>query len=312
MVFISIPSLFRRLWKCMTINFRWAALAAVFAVCTGFLAADTVHVLQKGETLYSLSRQYGVPVKELLRANGIADPSALSVGTKLNIPGVKAPGAQGPAAMATYTVKSGDTYYSIARKNGLSVDELLKMNARSSSRTLRVGESLVIRSGSSDLASSPASSNTAPAGRPGQSVPSGTGAPKHRPAPASAHSKTATRVGNVPWWPVAGVKTPLDGKLVGVKIDAEPQSYVHAVASGNVVWTGPYRGFGHVVLVDSNGYIYLYGGNEDLFVNVGQSIDVGSRIGRLGTAGPDGEIPEMIFSVFREGVPVSPDDAPRG
>ncbi len=105
---------------------------------------------------------------------------------------------------------------------------------------------------------------------------------------------------------------PLDGKLEGVAIEADPLSYVHAVAGGNVVWTGPYRGFGHVVLVDSNGYIYLYGGNEDLFVNVGQTVAAGSRIGRLGSSGPDGGKQDMIFSVFREGVPISPEEAPRG
>ena len=89
-------------------------------------------------------------------------------------------------------------------------------------------------------------------------------------------------------------------------------SYVHAVASGSVVWTGPYRGFGNVVLVDSKGYIYLYGGSEDLFVNVGQTVNVGNRIGRLGSSGPNGTRQPMYFSVFREGLPVSPDEAPRG
>ena len=89
-------------------------------------------------------------------------------------------------------------------------------------------------------------------------------------------------------------------------------SYVHAVASGSVVWTGPYRGFGNVVLVDSRGYIYLYGGSEDLFVNVGQTVNVGNRIGRLGSSGPNGTRQPMYFSVFREGLPVSPDEAPRG
>ena len=83
------------------------------------------------------------------------------------------------------------------------------------------------------------------------------------------------------------------------------------VADGDVMWTGPYRGFGQVVLIDSGGYIYLYGGNEDLFVNVGQSISAGSRIGRLGAASPGGSQREMYFSVFREGVPVAPEDAPR-
>jgi lipoprotein NlpD len=106
--------------------------------------------------------------------------------------------------------------------------------------------------------------------------------------------------------------TRLTGKLSGVAIEAEPSSYVHAVASGKVVWTGPYRGFGQVVLIDNDGYIFLYGGNEDLFVNVGQIVTAGNRIGRLSRSDPRGRYEEMIFSVFRDGKPVPPETAPRG
>jgi len=255
------------------------------AVC---LSADTVHVLSRGETLYSLARTYGVSLDDLLKTNNIQDPSGLSVGTRLIIPGNEENPVMVSAGTSSlrYTVQKGDTYYGIARKYNLDVDSLLSMNGRDSSRVLKVGETLLIR-------------NSAPADT-------------ERPAPAAVSHTAAVMVRNVPWWPVAGYMQPLDGKLEGVAIEADPLSYVHAVAGGSVVWTGPYRGFGHVVLVDSNGYIYLYGGNEDLFVNVGQNVSAGSRIGRLGSAGPDGEKQDMIFSVFREGVPVSPEDAPRG
>ena len=252
------------------------------------VSADVIHIMKKGETLYSLSRRYGVSLEELLEKNAIADPSGLSVGTRLLIPGEEAAKTtlRTDTQPGLYTVLKGDTYYGIARKHSIEVDHLLSLNNRESSRILMVGETLVVR---------------------------GTGRnPEPDITPQPVQHVTAARVSNVPWWPVAGYKQPLDGKLVGVAIQAEPLSYVHAVAGGNVVWTGPYRGFGHVVLVDSNGYIYLYGGNEDLFVNVGQTIAVGSRIGRLGSSGPNGGKKDMIFSVFREGVPVSPDDAPRG
>ena len=242
---------------------------------------DVIHVMVQGDTLYSLARRYGVSLEEILKKNSIADPSGLSVGTRLLIPGDEA-----PEASELYTVRKGDTYYGIAREHSIDVDSLLSMNSRAANRVLRVGETLVV----SGTGKNPEPEITA------------------RPAQYAA----AARVSNVPWWPVAGYKQPLNGKLVGVAIEADPLSYVHAVAGGNVVWTGPYRGFGHVVLVDSNGYIYLYGGNEDLFVNVGQTIATGSRIGRLGSSGPDGGKQNMIFSVFREGIPVSPDDAPRG
>lgn len=224
-----------------------------------------------------------------MERNSISDPSGLSVGTRLLIPGNESPSTaavSSGSSTAIYTVQKGDTYYGIARTHNMPVDDLLALNGRSTNRVLRVGETLVIRGNS--VTPVPVNIETRPIRNP------------------------PSRVSNVPWWPVAGLKQPMEGKLVGVTIEATPQSYVHAVAGGNVVWTGPYRGFGHVVLVDSNGYIYLYGGNEDLFVNVGQAVTAGSRIGRLGSSGPNGGKQNMIFSVFREGVPVSPEDAPRG
>lgn len=261
-------------------------MTALALLCLGVPAsAQSRHILQSGETLYSLSRQYGVSVGNLLEANGIGDPSSLSVGTELIIPGIGPAGAAEIGSNNEYTVKKGDTYYSIARSRGMFVDDLLAMNGRTADRVLRIGETLIVSSAVRGIAVVPE---------------------RIRPAPGSVE------VTRVPWWPVAGTKTPLDGKLVGVSIEADPRSYVHAVSDGQVVWTGPYRGFGHVVLVDSNGYIYLYGGNEDLFVNVGQAVATGSRIGRLGAPGPDGAAKRMIFSVFREGIPVSPDEAPRG
>ena len=268
------------------------------------ISAETIHRLKRGETLYSLARNYGVSLDALIRRNGISDPSALSVGTRLYIP-ESSPAAPesgasnpNPAEAAVHVVKKGETYYSIARRYSIDVALLLELNGRSDGQTLGVGERLTVSS--SVIPASVQSSE--PADPP----------PEDTEPPPSRPSSPSSRVQDVPWWPVAGLKRPLEGKLAGVSIEAASMSYVHAVAAGNVVWTGPYRGFGNVVLIDSRGYIYLYGGNDDLFVNVGQSVNAGSRIGRLGSSGANGTSQSMYFSVFREGLPVSPDKAPRG
>ena len=67
-----------------------------------------------------------------------------------------------------------------------------------------------------------------------------------------------------------------------------------------------------MVLIDVDGYIYLYGGNDDIFVNVGEYVPAGSRIGRLGNSGLASRTVDMYFSVFKDGVPVSVVSAPRG
>lgn len=47
------------------------------------------HELRPGQTLYALSRLYGVPVAVLIEANGIADPSRIPAGAKILIPGAR-------------------------------------------------------------------------------------------------------------------------------------------------------------------------------------------------------------------------------
>jgi len=268
----------------------------------GVVGADTVHVVTKGETVYSLSKRYGVSPEAIIESNSISNVSGIRVGTRLLIPSADLLTA---GRDALYKVERGDTYYSIARKTGLSLEHLLALNGRDESRLLRVGEKLIVRAsreGSGERISGDSVGKTELGGE--RVLPARRGA-----------DDDVQELAKTPWWPVNGRKKILDGKLIGVSIEAEPQSYVYAVAGGNVVWTGPYRGFGHVVLVDSKGYIYLYGGNEVLFVNVGQSVRVGSRIGRLGPYGAGGASygrPEMIFGVFKDGVPVPPGEAPRG
>ncbi len=45
------------------------------------------HVIQKGDTIWRLSKKYGVSQSELMRLNGISDPGKIRLGAKLRIPG---------------------------------------------------------------------------------------------------------------------------------------------------------------------------------------------------------------------------------
>jgi murein DD-endopeptidase MepM/ murein hydrolase activator NlpD len=60
--------------------------SALLAACAG-APPQTVHVVRPGETVYRLSRYYGVPVRDIVRANGIDDVSSVAVGAHLVIPG---------------------------------------------------------------------------------------------------------------------------------------------------------------------------------------------------------------------------------
>ena len=87
------------------------------------------HWVQPGETLYSISRRYGIPVTALLEEN----PGAreLKSGMRLSIPagksGESSLGAE-ETEYITHTIQSGETLYSLSKKYGVSADDLVVLN----------------------------------------------------------------------------------------------------------------------------------------------------------------------------------------
>ena len=67
-------------------------LASFLVVGAGTVLADGVYVVQRGDTLCSISRRYGVSMWEIARLNGIADVNRIWVGQVLRIPGGGGPG----------------------------------------------------------------------------------------------------------------------------------------------------------------------------------------------------------------------------
>ena len=86
-----------------------------------------------GDTLYSISRRYQVPLRSIISLNNIPAPYTLYVGQQLRLPGAK-----------VHEVKKGDTLYSISRKYGVDLSQLAKHNNISSPFSLSVGQKLSI------------------------------------------------------------------------------------------------------------------------------------------------------------------------
>lgn len=92
------------------------------------------HTVQKGETLYGISRKYGVSVEDLMSLNGLKG-SSLNVGQTLAISG-SAPQNGGSDKESTkktvlfHVVEPGDTMYGISRKYNISVERLLQINQK--------------------------------------------------------------------------------------------------------------------------------------------------------------------------------------
>lgn len=114
---------------------------------------DITHTVEAQETLFSISKRYGVSIAEIRRWNNL-EGSSLDVGQQLTIyPGSSAGGQEaGESLVATggtqqntyYVVKSGDSLYKIAREHNMTVEELRTLNDLESS-TIRVGQQLTVR-----------------------------------------------------------------------------------------------------------------------------------------------------------------------
>jgi len=252
----------------------------IFILILGNLAVakEQKHLVQKGETLYSIARTYNVSLDEILLTNKIEDPSRIKAGYNLVIPSkIK--------EKKEYKVEKGDTLYGVAKKHDVSINELLKENNFNKDSVIKVGQIIKI----------PAESNV------------------NTQIADKGKTSSQNNLNNYSqyYWPVQGEMKELSGKLQGSKILAKYGESVYSVSSGKVVWEGPYRGFGRVIFIESiSGYIYVYGGNDKTNVIVGDSVEPGFELGKIGLNVYENK-PTMFFAVYKDGKPIDLEKAPR-
>ncbi len=140
-------------------NLLMTALATLSAsgalLTTGASALADSYTVVKNDTLWGLSKKYGVSVSDLKKANGISG-HLIYVGQKLQIPTKSTKATKNAktstststvdTTSTTHTVVKGDTLWSLAKKYGVSVSTLMKANNLSSS-TILIGQSLNLRAG---------------------------------------------------------------------------------------------------------------------------------------------------------------------
>lgn len=284
---------------------RYVLIVLVLFCIYGFLpaSAETIeHEVQPGETLYGIAREYGISVDQLSESNRIESPDLLLPGTILVIE-------------KRYRIQSGDTLYGIARAHRTTVDTLRELNDLDSS-TIVVGRYLRVPMESGDR--KPNETDLAAVDSPGtddtRSTTDDAGNTSERsevvPVALTLNEPISFADGGA--WPVAGSRTRMEGKLPGVLIRAERGTPVTAIASGRIVYAGPHSTFGNVVFVQSSqGYIYVYGGQERVVVDVGDSISAGTELGTVGIS-PSAGGAALYFTVWRDNRFVDPESAPRG
>lgn len=95
----------------------------VFAQPPSGSGSASYHIVEAGQTLYSISKLYNVSLDDLTKENPGSE-SGLAIGQRLTIPG-KEPKGESTTA---YIVRPGDTYYGISKAHGISIDELKELN----------------------------------------------------------------------------------------------------------------------------------------------------------------------------------------
>lgn len=96
----------------------------------------TNHEVKRGETLFSISRIYGTKSDLIKAANSDAEslmtPGTIGIGQMLRIPlskdNIRYGQGDAQGFQLVYEVRQGDTYFSISRASGLSIDQIKTLN----------------------------------------------------------------------------------------------------------------------------------------------------------------------------------------
>lgn len=96
-------------------------------------------VIKKGDTLSQIAVEYGTTVQRLVELNNISNPNLIFAGNTLYVPI-----NDGKKQTVTYKVKKGDTLSSIAKKYGITVNELINANNIKNPNLIYIGQVLTI------------------------------------------------------------------------------------------------------------------------------------------------------------------------
>ncbi len=154
-----------------------------------------------------------------------------------------------------------------------------------------------------------------PAGTPPaeDNAPASTSETRVAQAPASMPTSNLTQMRGQMRLPVRGTVTnrfgaarPEGGTWKGVFIRAATGSDVKAIAGGRVVFADWMRGFGNLLIIDhGRGYLSIYGNNDALFKQTGDTLHSGDVIASAGSSGGNAES-GLYFEIRHQGKPIDP------
>lgn len=243
-----------------------------------------------------------------------------------------------------YTVRRGDTLYTIALDHGLDYRELVEWNNITNPNVIRVGQQLRLKAPASSAVATPLKTAPAVGGTPvgsappvasgdavksqpkavkvpysdqalaqlsgAQPKPAETVIAKVEPRPAEKPAVSDDDEEKVDWgWPAGGKLLSAFNEstnLKGIGIAGKPGQPVIASAPGKVLYSGDgIRGYGKLVIIKHNkAYLSVYAHNSQLLVKEGQNVVKGQRIAEMGNT--DSAQIKLHFEIRRFGKPIDP------
>jgi murein DD-endopeptidase MepM/ murein hydrolase activator NlpD len=278
------------------------------------IPASGVIRVRNGDTLFIISRRYGVSARGIIEANDLTPPYRLQRGESLILPRPR-----------LHRIVSGDSLYKISRRYGVDAYELARLNYLRPPYRIYVGQQLVLpSSGASDMPEEkvaakrkPVKKETLPSVKenaaPVPEIPTPSRKPTTK-APPKRSKFTATARKTIP---VPRVKTsgrfnwPVRGRLLsiygskgeglhndGINIAAPHGASVRAAGSGVVAYAGnELRGFGNLLLIKhTGGWVTAYAHNDRLLVRRGDKVGKGQVVAKVGASGNVAS-PQLHFEI---------------
>ncbi|OYW79483.1 MAG: hypothetical protein B7Z26_07990 [Asticcacaulis sp. 32-58-5] len=257
-----------------------------------------VYTVQAKDTLYGISRRFGVPLKSLMGQNGLAEGAGLSIGQKLKLPEAAKDSGSGAHATGPAPAKVVTTVAVAPPKPVTKPVETPKPEVKVTT-TVAVADTTKPTTTTVTTTATPVAK---PVEKP---VEASVGKPVVAKAGAFPTSSVLAQMGKGQFiWPVKGPLLVPYGQLGpnvrndGINIGADAGAEVRAAADGEVVYVGGHvKELGNTVYVQhGNGWYTGYSHLEKLGVKTNQKIQKGEVIGTVGKTGAV-EKPQLHFEI---------------
>ncbi len=263
-----------------------------------------VHVVQKGDTLYSIAFNYGFGYHELAELNGIKNPDVISIGQEIKL----FPGSA--ASVVSHAVAGVPVTAAVATDNK-TIESLVKEQPRLAKYAYSeaaVAQIEKVQQTKPDVAVVAKV----------ESKPKPEAAPETKPETKPETSHDSKMGGGADDGEDESLEwnMPAKGKLIGefsesanrkgIDIAGNLGQTITASAPGKVVYSGSgLRGYGKLVIIKHNKtYLSAYAHNDQVLVKEGQSVTRGQKIAEMGNT--DADQVKLHFEVRRFGKPVDP------